>query len=136
MRFCRGCASPYRLKGYAVVSSLSSQMLTHENDAPYGRVVVPSGSRGPLYWATYSQSLCVSVMLMRLHGTPRMAAVSACPTAETNRPLRVRVGSAHATMRSLGRSASEIMLREKALAMNVAMIDLSDPLGVCVLLPR
>ena len=133
MRFCRGCASPYRLKGYS-----ANRQITQSNDAPSGSVVVPSGKRGPLYCAIYSQSPnCASLTLTRLQGTPSRAAVSAWPTAETNRPLAmVRSGLAHDSNLTRGRSAASTMLRENALAMNVAMIDLSSPLGVCVLLPR
>jgi hypothetical protein len=51
---------------------------------PSGSVVLPSGSRPPVNWATYATSPLRNLTLHLFMATPRTAAVSAWPTAEVN----------------------------------------------------
>lgn len=69
----------------------SLRKVTSKNSrlAPSGKVVAPSGSLGPVYWATYRTSLSDILMLTRLGFTskPRMLdttfAVSTWPMADS-----------------------------------------------------
>ena len=51
---------------------------------PSGSVVLPSGSRPPTNWATYATSPLRNLTLHLFMATPRTAAVSAWPTADTS----------------------------------------------------
>ena len=94
--------------------------------APSGSVLLPSGSRGPVYWATiilsYQVLNCTSI---RLTGTgysnrvPSMPAVSTCPIADMNPLLHTSCPIEHSAIPQVQYGHSTRSARSRVILSNV-----------------
>ena len=83
---------------------------------PSGSVVLPSGSLPPINWATYATSPLCNLTLHLFMATPRTAAVSAWPIADTSPSGRA---STSVNLTEIGYSS--IIWREKAFNKNAGL---------------